>query len=128
MSEEEKTPTARARSHSRSEDNSGEQGWVRTERGDNSSSGGDEIAGVANDLVDEGKMTGADQCLDEEERTVAWLSLRKQAAESRCRELEKELADARDAATKQDTRFVIRHTSIGYSSAAYGVFFSVSVV
>ena len=37
---------------------------------------------------------------------TAWLSLGKQAAESKCRELEGELAKARQELTKQDARFV----------------------
>lgn len=49
---------------------------------------------------------------EEEERTVAWLSLGKQAAESRCRELENELAEARRELTKQETRFVEYQTAV----------------
>lgn len=37
---------------------------------------------------------------------TAWLSLGKQAAESKCRELEGELARGRQELTKQDARFV----------------------
>lgn len=37
---------------------------------------------------------------------TAWLSLGKQAAESKCRELEGELAQTRQELTKQDARFV----------------------
>lgn len=38
-------------------------------------------------------------------RKLAWLALEKQAAESRCRELEKKLAEARDTAAKRETRY-----------------------
>lgn len=122
MSEEEKTPRVGARSHDgdslfrRADANAGE-GEVPTERGDSSDDNAEHSI-VLNDRAAQGQMKAAGQCSEEEEeRTSAWLSLRKQAAESRCRDLEKELFEAKDAATRQDTRFVVRHWDI---SIAYG--------
>ena len=42
----------------------------------------------------------------QEERTVTWLALQKQMSESRCRELDAQLLEARKTVTKQATRLV----------------------
>lgn len=123
MSEE--TPRVGPRSHDgddsliRRADANAAEGEVPTERGDSSDDNAENTI-VANDRTAQGKMKAAGQCSEEEEeRTSAWLSLRKQAAESRCRDLEKELSEAKDAATRQATRFVVHHWDISIACGCY---------
>lgn len=55
---------------------------------------------------------------------TAWLSLGKQAAESKCRELEGELAQARQELIRQDARFVsVRVVMHGGGRWLLGCFF-----
>lgn len=54
--------------------------------------------------LDYNEAAAADINTATEERTVAWLSLGKQAAESRCQELERELREARTAIGRQESR------------------------
>lgn len=68
--------------------------------------------GVA-DYCDTGDDDGDDgQPTEERQRTVNWLSMGKQAADSRCRELEKELAKSGELCVQQEARWVQVHFSM----------------
>lgn len=58
----------------------------------------------ADDHDDDGHGDG--QSAEGRERTVNWLSMGKQAAESRCGELEKELAKSRELCAQQKARCI----------------------
>lgn len=53
------------------------------------------------------KATEQDDLTQQSERTVNWLSIKKQASESQCRKLEAELIEARATITQQAARFVL---------------------
>lgn len=61
--------------------------------------------GSAGSVADE-ETPGPQKASSKKDDVTAWLSLGKQAAESKCRELEAELVEARHELTKQDARFV----------------------
>lgn len=53
------------------------------------------------------KATDQDELTQQSERTMDWLSTKKQASESQCRKLEAKLVDAQAMITQQAARFVL---------------------
>lgn len=66
--------------------------------------GGPYIGGLPSNVNFQAFSHGDEGMDSEEARKLAWLALEKQAAESRCKDLERELAKARDAVSKRDVR------------------------